>query len=365
MSELIEQNEQSLSLTFNDSEIELIKEQCCRDATDEELRFFLYTASSRGLNPLNRQIHAVKRWDARQGKMVMSIQTGIDGYRLIANRTQGYAGSSDATYGPDHTKDGFPAPESATVTVKKIVSGHVCDFTATARWDEYVARKKDGTPNSFWKRMPYGQLAKCAESLALRKAFPEELGGLYTTEEMDQADNELIVVSFDDEPKTETLGIQPGEETDTTTRVPDTVVSTDTGSPPSVEAPAPSGGNPVVSQVEQDITNHFVGSDPEDQFEAMAETPAPDEGNEDQKKAMAAFKKISEVYDAAARSGMSEGAFFKSITMYKGKYKNSLSDLLNDIQFYKQKGWDIGGKLWAIFYKSKDMYGNQDWFPQD
>lgn len=164
-------------------QIDLIKTTIARGATDDELRLFLYVCGRTGLDPMAKQIYAIKRWDSSLRKEVMSIQTGIDGYRLIADRTGKYAGSDEPEFGEE--VDG--APYYATVTIWKMVAGQRCPFTGTARWSEYVQTTKEGRPTRFWAKMPYGQLAKCAEALALRKAFPAELSGVYTHEEMDQA----------------------------------------------------------------------------------------------------------------------------------------------------------------------------------
>jgi phage recombination protein Bet len=174
------------SQDYSREKVELIKRTICSGATDDELALFLYTAKRTGLDPLARQIHAVKRWNAAAGREVMAIQTAIDGYRLIADRTGKLAGISDPVY--DTESSAFPG--KATVVVGKMVDGMVQEFTASARWSEYVQNKKDGTPNSMWARMPYLMLGKCAEALALRKAFPVDLSGVYTEEEMGQAWNE-------------------------------------------------------------------------------------------------------------------------------------------------------------------------------
>lgn len=132
---------------------------------------FLHVAKKSGLDPFANQIYFVKR----KGKA--TIQTGIDGYRLSASRSGEYGGSDDPVF---EEKDGKPV--KATVTIYRFVKGEKCAFTASARWDEYKPE------NAFmWNKMPFTMLGKCAEALALRKAFPQELSGIYTKEEMDQA----------------------------------------------------------------------------------------------------------------------------------------------------------------------------------
>lgn len=168
--------------------IELIKQTVAKGATDLELELFFHACKRTGLDPLMKQIYAIKRWNSQERRETLAFQTGIDGYRLIAERTGCYAGSSDAEY-EEGMSAGAP-PILARVTVTKLVNGMPCHFTASARWNEYVQKNKEGQPTSMWQKMPYLMLAKCAESLALRKAFPAELSGLYTHEEMQQADEE-------------------------------------------------------------------------------------------------------------------------------------------------------------------------------
>lgn len=159
--------------TWSPEQVDLIKSTVAKGATDDELKLFLYTAARTGLDPLTKQIHFVKRGGQ------MTIQTGIDGYRAIAERTKSLAGITDPLYevGPNNK------PTKATVKVYRSINGMMAEFTASARWEEYVAY------GPLWVKMPYLMLGKCAEALALRKAFPNDLSGLYTSEEMAQADS--------------------------------------------------------------------------------------------------------------------------------------------------------------------------------
>lgn len=159
-----------------EAKIDLIKRTVAAGATHDELELFFHQARRAGLDPLAKQIYYVKR----KGKGV--IQVGIDGLRLIADRTGKYAGSDDAHF--DGSSDrGYPM--KASVTVYKMVQGQRCPFSATARWDEYYPGDDQGFQ---WRKMPHAMLAKCAEALALRKAFPADMSGLYIHEEMEQAD---------------------------------------------------------------------------------------------------------------------------------------------------------------------------------
>lgn len=169
---------------------------------DEQFEVFLAIAQRSGLDPLARQIYAIPRQSRRkdenghwQTETAWTIQTGIDGYRAIAARTGQLAGIDDPTF--DSETDAHP--RRATCTVWRFTAGQRVPFSASARWDEYVQTKpvysNDGKrtdkteATEMWSRMPYLMLGKCAEALALRRAFPAELGGIYTGEEMAQADN--------------------------------------------------------------------------------------------------------------------------------------------------------------------------------
>jgi phage recombination protein Bet len=173
-------------MEFTPDQVELIKRTVAVGATDDELQLFMYVARKTGLDPFTRQIYALKRWNKAAGREVMAIQTGIDGFRVTADRTGKLAGISDPIFDDESGQH----PNRATVTVKKLLpDGTLAEFTATARWSEYVQLSKEGKASGMWAKMPYLMLGKCAEALALRKAFPADLSGVYTTEEMAQADN--------------------------------------------------------------------------------------------------------------------------------------------------------------------------------
>lgn len=159
---------------YTNEQMTLIKSLIAKDATDDELALFIYQAKRTGLDPLSRQIYFIKY----KGKA--SIQTSIDGFRAIAGRTGEHAGTDDAVFKEENNK-----PLSASVTVYRMVQGQRCAYSATARWSEY-----NQSFNSLWQKMPYTMLGKCAEALALRKAFPSDLSGLYTQDEMIQTESE-------------------------------------------------------------------------------------------------------------------------------------------------------------------------------
>jgi phage recombination protein Bet len=173
-------------------QVALIKRTVARGTTDDELKLFLHACARTGLDPLMKQIYAVKRYDATLKRDVMAIQTGIDGLRLVADRTGLYAPGREPSFTydpPDDPRDG--ALLSATAYIKKQTrDGTWHEIAATAHFDEYVQRTRDGGPTRFWKQMPHVMLAKVAEALALRRAFPMELSGVYSTEEMTQADSD-------------------------------------------------------------------------------------------------------------------------------------------------------------------------------
>ena len=181
-------------------QIDLIKRTVAKGATDDELRLFIQVCKGANLNPFLKQVHLVKRWDSKSGQEIGTIQVGIDGFRAVAESSGQYAGNDDPVYEGDKeievttgkdekTKKSFKitVPGKATVTVLKLLDGQRCPFTATARWEEYYPGAKMGFQ---WHQRPYLMLGKCAEALALRKAFPKLLSGMYAAEEMDRSSGE-------------------------------------------------------------------------------------------------------------------------------------------------------------------------------
>jgi phage recombination protein Bet len=180
---------------YTQQQVDLVKRTLMpRGATDDELALFLSTANRMGLDPFANQIRAIRRKeynaDTKQYTEKISIEPGIDGFRLVAARTRELEGRLGPYWcGPDGKwvdawlRDDPPAAAKVGILRR----GYREPLVAVAHWREYRQTKRDGAVTSMWSQRPAGQLAKCAEALALRAAFPHELGGVYTSDEMAQA----------------------------------------------------------------------------------------------------------------------------------------------------------------------------------
>lgn len=163
------------------AQADLIKRTVCRGATDDELKLFLHVCHRTRLDPFARQIHALKIWNTKENREVMQIHVSIDGHRLIAERTGQYAGQSEPEF---CAADGkwTTAWLSDDPPVAARVGVYRKDFRdpvyGLARYKSFVQLDNKGKPVPVWQRMPEHMLAKVAESLAFRRAFPFELGSL-------------------------------------------------------------------------------------------------------------------------------------------------------------------------------------------
>jgi phage recombination protein Bet len=255
----------ALHKEFNREQVDLIKRTIAKGSTDDELAMFVQTSQRLGLDPFARQVFAVKRWDSREKREVMSIQVSIDGFRLVAERTGKYAGQ----LGPFWSSDGKEWLEvwlakTPPAAAKVAVLRH--DFKepvwAVATWEQYKQTTRDGGVTSMWAKMGPLMLAKCAESLALRRAFPNELSGVYSAEEMAQATTVEVVA--DEGPKETTHAAPVAAHFDSAQSSSTTSARTATTSPAaSASGPAVGGtAGPVAAKAAKANTIPHDGTKP-------------------------------------------------------------------------------------------------------
>jgi phage recombination protein Bet len=174
----------SLAL-WTPEQAQLISTTIAPGCSNDELRLFAYACQRTGLDPFSKQIYAIKRG----GKM--TIQAGIDGLRSIAERTGQLDGSETLWCGDDGVWTdvwlGNKPPAAAKTTIWRKGASH--PFTGVARFQDYNAGQ------GLWSKMGATMIAKCSEALALRKAFPADLSGVYSTDEMDQAVEPVTVTT--------------------------------------------------------------------------------------------------------------------------------------------------------------------------
>lgn len=163
-----------------------LRNQYAANLSDDQFRIYVMACNRLGLDPARKHIYGIIR-----GKK-LSIETGIDGFRYIADRTNRYSpGNEEPIY-----KDGELI--GAKVWVKKLVKNHMAEFYSIAFLSEYKPKVND----FMWKEKPFVMISKCAEAKALRRAFPNEFCGIYCSEEMEYANSkqekteqEIIVIA--------------------------------------------------------------------------------------------------------------------------------------------------------------------------
>ncbi len=183
-------------IDISDEQEKKICETFCKGLTPEQRTMFLQTCRHTQLNPFLNQICVVprknKNFQTGEWETKITIQTMIDGYRLIAERTGKYMPGKEYSF---EYKGNPSIPYSATAHLKKYGPDKQWhEISHTVYWNEY-APMKDGKPTGQWNKMPHVMLGKCAESACLRKAFPADLSGLYTKEEMEQDGENTIAIS--------------------------------------------------------------------------------------------------------------------------------------------------------------------------
>jgi len=187
---IVKQEKVDAVIQFSEDEKKVLKETIGKGLEDAQFGLFVEVCKQKGLNPFANQIYAVQRYDKKLNKQVMTIQTGIDGYRAIAERTRQYKGQTPPAW---CGADGEWAevwlqknpPTAAKVGIYR--KGFEHPVYGIAKWDEFYPGE---TLGFMWRKFPSIMLLKCAEAQALRKAFPNDLSGLYVDEEMAQVDNE-------------------------------------------------------------------------------------------------------------------------------------------------------------------------------
>ena len=171
------------------NQVDLLKRTFCKGTTDDELQIYVNFCNRKQLDPMSGQVHAVMRWDPKAKREVMSIQTGIDGFRIMAQRSGQFDGMEVELCGEDgkwvETWLARTPPSAARCRVYRLDRSR--PSVAIAYWDAYAQTKRDGKLNQRWAKGGPNMLSKCAEALAIRMAFPVEVGGVYSAEEMESA----------------------------------------------------------------------------------------------------------------------------------------------------------------------------------
>jgi phage recombination protein Bet len=186
--------QQGGALAISDQELMgVLESSLYPGASPDSIKMVIGYCKAANLDVMQKPVHIVPIWDSKAGRMRDVIMPGVGLYRTQAARSESYAGVSEPEFGPDITENvggvTITYPAWCKVTVRRAMkNGNVAEFTATERWKENYAsrggKEKSIAPNAMWTKRPYGQISKCAEAQALRKAFPE-VGSAPTADEME------------------------------------------------------------------------------------------------------------------------------------------------------------------------------------
>ena len=171
---------------WTDVQLAALKQIGLGDAPKAELGAFLHLSQKTGLDPFARQIYMINRGGR------YTIQASIDGLRIVAQRSNEYAGQVGpfwCGYDGEWTDVWLDKEPPVAAKIGVMRKGFNEPLYAVAKYESYAVIGRDGKPSGLWAKMPDTMIAKCAEALALRKAFPHDLSGIYVTEEMEQVDN--------------------------------------------------------------------------------------------------------------------------------------------------------------------------------
>lgn len=191
-------------------QLQLVQHTVAKDCNPEEFNLFLEAARSYGLDPFRKQIMPlVFGKNARdQSKRRMSIVVSRDGLRVIAQRCGNYRpASKPAEIVTDETLIGPTNPKGIVLARvylwQQDKRGDWFKVAGEAYWDEFApiteewaedeqgkrrpTGKKTLDTSGNWARMPIVMISKCAEGQALRAGWPDQFGGVYAEEELDQA----------------------------------------------------------------------------------------------------------------------------------------------------------------------------------
>ncbi|MBX6360935.1 MAG: phage recombination protein Bet [Acidobacterium ailaaui] len=184
------------AIEFSPRQVDLIRRLIAPGVDHANLLLFLEVCRHYGLSPFARQIFPVVRYDRQAGGKRLTVVVSIDGLRVLAERTGQYRGQvgplwcgADGQWQEVWLKEEPPAAAKVGVLREQYAD----PIWGVALYREY-AQTDGGKPLGLWAKMPASMLAKCAEALALRRAFPAVLSGLYAQQELHQAADSAMAV---------------------------------------------------------------------------------------------------------------------------------------------------------------------------